>query len=450
MKKICLLCWALLWAGTLIAGEYKWELATGGKSVFKAGEKIVFSAQLLNDGEVALGAPVEYELAGDNNLHKKGRFTVGQTPWKYEITLPHHSWVRMNFYLLNQKGKRVKHQVKYRGKMVSRPVSDGIGVLVDPEKFLPAKEEPADFDRFWDGVKKELAAVPVKELERVPVNQKDKKIKVFDVKVACAGNAPVSAYLTMPEQTVKKGHPAIIVFHGAGVVSARIQREYGTRGFIALDVNAHGIVNGKAKQFYQDLRKNKYYLYRNGDKNDRYPHWGKHDRDQYYFKGMYMRVMRALQYVKTLPEWDGKNLIVVGTSQGGAQTIAACALDQDVTLARAGVPAMCDHSGVLAGIPRNSGWPALYKRSADGKPDLPEVAECAAYYDGCYFARRIKCPIYINTGLLDGTCPPTSVFAAYNSLPESTPKHMSISPQKGHAGVAEVHFPVMLKKMTGR
>jgi cephalosporin-C deacetylase-like acetyl esterase len=165
---------------------------------------------------------------------------------------------------------------------------------------------------------------------------------------------------------------------------------------------------------------------------------------------MYMRVMRALEYVKSLPEWDGKNLIVAGASQGGAQVIAACALDKDVTLARAGVPAMCDHSGVTAAIPRSSGWPALYNRSKDGKADDPATAECAAYYDGCYFAKRIKCPIYISTGLLDNTCPPTSVFAAYNSIPAGTFKHITIDPRKGHSGVVDREFPKALKAVCGK
>lgn len=450
MKKFILVSIMLCGVAVFAGGKYSWKLSTGGKSVFKAGEKIVFSAQLLLDGKAAAGTKVEYVLSGDNNLSKKGTFTVGEKAWQYEMSMPHPGWAYINVYLLDSKGKRVKQPVKYRGKMVNRPVTDGIGVLVEPEKLFPAKAEPVDFDRFWDGVKKELAAVPVKELERVPVAVKSKDVKIFDVKVACAGEKPVSAYLTMPVNAEVKSCPAIVIFHGAGVVSARKQLDYGSRGFIALDVNAHGIVNGKNPEFYQELRRKVYYPRRNGDPDDRYAHWGKNDRNKFYFRGMYMRVMRALEYVKTLPEWDGKNLIVSGTSQGGAQAIAAAALDKDVTLMRAGVPAMNDHSGVLSAIPRSSGWPRLYKRTADGKPDVPAVAECAAYYDGCYFARRIKCPVSMSTGLLDTVCVPTSVYAAYNSLPADTPKKMSISPQNGHSGVADSNFPAMLKKMTGK
>jgi cephalosporin-C deacetylase-like acetyl esterase len=104
---------------------------------------------------------------------------------------------------------------------------------------------------------------------------------------------------------------------------------------------------------------------------------------------------------------------------------------------------MCDHSGVLA--QRRSGWPAHYT-ATNGKPDNPAVAACVAYFDGCYFAKRIKCPIYVNTGLIDNTCPPTSVFAMYNSLPVTTEKHMTIAPDKGHSGVPFKDFEKALSK----
>ncbi|NMA46826.1 MAG: hypothetical protein GX945_09725, partial [Lentisphaerae bacterium] len=65
----------------------------------------------------------------------------------------------------------------------------------------------------------------------------------------------------------------------------------------------------------------------------------------------YLRVMRSLDFVKTLPEWNGRDLIVVGSSQGGGQAIAAAGLDPQVTLCVAAVPALSDHAGTLATPP---------------------------------------------------------------------------------------------------
>ena len=302
-----------------------------------------------------------------------------------------------------------------------------IGAMVEPEKLQPPMKEPEDFDAFWDGVKKELAAVPMKVLEKVKIPE-EKKVDLYDVKIACAGEKPVSAYLCVPLNAKPKSCPAFVSFHGAGVGTSNRPVGMARRGLIAMDVNAHGIVNGKPRSFYVELNKNYYSTTLDEFRPRYYAQWNKHDRDKYYFKGMYMRVLRALEFVKSLPEWDGKHLIVSGSSQGGAQTIVACALDHDVSFARAGVPAMCDHSGCLGN--RCSGWPRLY--TIEDRQKNPAYIKCASYYDGVYFARRIKCPIWINTGFADMTCPPTSVFAAYNNIPATTEKHIQTCPTGSH------------------
>ena len=409
---------------SLAAGELKFEFSTNKKdAIYKVNEKIVFTAALKEDGAVPANKKIRYRLYHANKVVKRGNVSA-KNGLKIETSIDRPAWVRIEVWAIGADGKFVKQKAK-SGAMAA--VHGGIGAMVEPEKLLPPLPEPADFDAFWDGVKKELAAVPVKELEKVEISNKN--AMVYDVKVACAGDKPVSGYLCVPKNAKPKSCPAYVSFHGAGVRSAHAPVSMAARGFIALDINAHGIENGKPKAFYEDLRKNYYYTTQDEFRKTRYALWNKHDRDKYYFKGMYTRVIRALEYIKSLPEWDGKHLIVVGGSQGGAQVLAACGLDKDITFARAGVPAQCDHSGCLAN--RHSGWPGLYKAS-EYKTN-PEYAKCAAYFDGAYFAKRIKCPIYFNTGFMDSVCPPSSVFAAYNSVPAGVKKAMQTSPTGGHS-----------------
>jgi cephalosporin-C deacetylase-like acetyl esterase len=227
--------------------------------------------------------------------------------------------------------------------------------------------------------------------------------------------------LCIPKNAKPKSLPVLVRYHGAGVRSAAPVTMY--RGVITLDVNAHGIENGKAADFYSNLAKKELKDYRLS---------GKLDRNKGYFVGMYQRVMRSLDYVKTLPEWDGKTLVVYGGSQGGGQSLAAAALDKDVTHCVAGVPAICDHGGVLAG--RVAGWPQFVSYSRLGKltDEDKAVLREVAYVDGANMARRIKAVTYIGTGFIDTTCAPTSVFAAYNNIPAGVEKYMTISPDKGH------------------
>lgn len=423
MKNLIAAAAVLLGVMNLFAGTLQFECSSNKEdSIYKAGEKIVFTVKLTEDGKTASDRFIFYRLYHDCKMIRSDKVSAAEA-LNVETSSDKPGWVYIRVTAKDGDDKIIEQPVE--GKE-DQPVNGGIGAMVEPEKLLPLMKEPEDFDAFWDKVKAELAAVPMKELEKVSIP--DDNVDIYDIKIACAGEKPVSGYLCMPKNATPKSCPAIITFHGAGVLSSGKLIGKAKRGLIALDINAHGIENGKPKQFYEDLEKNYYYAVLDKDRSGRYSHWYKNDREKFYFKGMYMRVLRALEYIKSLPEWDGKHLIINGTSQGGAQAMAACALDHDITFARAGVPAMCDHSGCLDD--RCSGWPMLY--TPKEYQDDPAVARCASYYDGAYFARRIKCPIWICTGFLDGTCSPTSVFAAYNCIPADVEKHMQTIPTGGH------------------
>ncbi|MCL4192320.1 MAG: acetylxylan esterase, partial [Thermoguttaceae bacterium] len=110
----------------------------------------------------------------------------------------------------------------------------------------------------------------------------------------------------------------------------------------------------------------------------------------------------------------------------GGQSIAAAGLDPRVTLIAAGVPAICDHSGKAAG--RINGWPKLVP-DENGVPNA-KILEVARYFDAMNFATRAKAEAVVSVGFIDGTCPPTSVYAAYNNLPGK--KQMTCEPLMGH------------------
>ena len=322
-----------------------------------------------------------------------------------------------------------------------RRVVGGLGVRVDPWKIRPGNPNcPADFDEFWATKRAELNQVPVQATRKeVKLSKKDAakypNVVCYDVKVDCAGGAPVSGYLCMPRGAEPKSLPAVVFFHGAGVRSAIKRADYGSKA-IAFDVNAHGIENGKPAKFYKAL---------SDGKLKSYWHRGYDNHENIYFVGMYMRVMRAMDYVKSLPEWDGKTLIVQGQSQGGGQSLAAAGLDPQVTLCCANVPALCDLGGRSLG--RRPGWPIAslpHKIQTDAA-----VRARTAYVDGVFFARRIKCPVYMSTGLVDNTCVSSAVFSAFNSLPAGVEKHMFINPSGNHDTSDSPEGDTVIRKILG-
>jgi cephalosporin-C deacetylase-like acetyl esterase len=290
----------------------------------------------------------------------------------------------------------------------------------DPLQLKPSMPVPDDFDAFWAAQKAALAKVPMKST-LTPVTAAAKNVDAFDVQVECLGK-PVSGYLGRPKNAKPKSLPAILHVHGAGVRSsglASVSWAANEGGMLSLDINAHGIPNGQPKAFYDALS--------NGELKG-YPQFGNKDREQCYFKGMFLRLIRAIDFLAAQPEWDGKTLIVYGSSQGGFQAFAAAGLDERVTFICAGVPAGCDHTGSQAN--RISGWPKIVPNDAEGKPDAAAL-QASRYFDCVNFVAKAKCKgAAVTVGFIDTTCPPTSVYAAYNAL--TMPKSIHTDVLAGH------------------
>lgn len=294
-----------------------------------------------------------------------------------------------------------------------------------PEKIGLSLPVPDDFDEFWAEQKKKLATVPL-DPQLTGIDFSDETIECYDAQVKCLGGAPVSGYFSKPKDAKSKSLPAILWVHGAGVRSSSFGNAVkgAQAGMLSLDINAHGIPNGKPGKFYSDLSSGSLSGYR---------HAGRDSRNTIYFRGMYLRIVRAIDFLTSQPEWDGQTVVVVGHSQGGGQSLVAGGIDDRVTLIAPGVPAICDHSGRAAG--RVNGWPKLVPNGEDGKPD-PKILKAAQYVDAVNFATRCKAEAIMSVGFIDAVCPPSSCYAAYNALQGK--KSVINEPLMGHAAPAHI------------
>ncbi|MGA1977165.1 MAG: acetylxylan esterase [Bacteroidales bacterium] len=284
--------------------------------------------------------------------------------------------------------------------------SSSIGMLVDPQKLKPGAGCPGDFKNFWDNQKKALQKLPL-EVKSTPVNGKDNSGSYIctDVEINCIGPKPARGYFARPAGAASKSLPAVLLVHAAGVKGSWCRSEaqsaisYAAKGAICLDLNAHGMLNGQPESYYAGLEAGELKNY-----------WlqGIASRDDYYFLGMYLRLLRAIEFLTRQPEWDGKRILVIGESQGGGQALAAAGLDHRVSAVVAIVPAMCDWMGSLAG--RKGGWPQPFESDTAKQKMLKSLPYC----DNANILRGSKATIFTEIGMIDMTCPATSVFAAVN------------------------------------
>lgn len=274
----------------------------------------------------------------------------------------------------------------------------GAGVRVDTLESVP---EPKDFDEFWAKRKARLAKVPMTAVVKEHKSD-DPAVRVLSFSVACAGPRPVTGWVTVPTDATKK-YPASILFHGYGAHFIQSIPKTGPKDEIHMFINAHGYELEREEEYYTEFYNA---IMSNGKTFGLDSEWQNKSTDTAYFGWMCYRIMRALQYLKSFPEWNGKDLIASGGSMGGLQTMWAAGLDPDVSEAKLYVPWCCDMGGRKT-----------LKRNTLGT----SVDETAAlrYFDPVNMAKRVnsRCRVDITrAGLGDYICPPSGIAVLYNNL----------------------------------
>jgi cephalosporin-C deacetylase-like acetyl esterase len=388
-----------LWAGLLAAVAAEKKTAPAGyqltvradraEAVYAVGDAVTFQIQLTHQGQPVETAEVSWTTTKDGVAPtNSGKLKLSSGGASVDAKLAEPGFLQC--------------RVTFRSPAGSNVVALG-GAAIAPQEIPPSLPVPAEFDAFWTAQKQRLAAVPANP-RLTPVKSTSKDLHAFDVQVDAIGK-PVSGYFVRPVGAKVKSLPVILTVHGAGVRSSSLggAASWAAKGFLALDINAHGLPNGQPEKFYTDLG--------NAELKD-YRTRGRESRDTVYFREMFLRLVRAIDFLTAQPEWDGRTVVVSGSSQGGFQAIVAAGLDPRVTFFAAGVPAGCDHTGFKAG--RINGWP---KFIATGENPPANVVEAVRYHDAMNFATRAKAPGIFTVGFIDTTCPPSSVYAAYNALP---------------------------------
>lgn len=309
------------------------------------------------------------------------------------------------------------------GPARDRNIAAQTGFIVAPEEMTPGFPEPEDFMPWWQEQLAAMRAVPA-QAKLLAVESPEAGIRVWKLEIPMHEGNPVRGYLAMPDGAAPGSLPIFFYAHPAGSAtaahthaSAQQAASFARKGAISLDINAHGILDDAPAEYYARMDTTELLLYQERPVRDR---------ESYYFRLMFLRLVRALDYLCTLPEWDGKRVLVRGESQGGAQSFALAGLDPRVSAVVATVPAMTDLGGSLQ--ERQCGWPyqlrPMVPLSSHGKAALP-------YFDGALFLKHYKGELFVEAGLIDVTCPPCAVAAGFNNSAASR-KEIHFWPGRGH------------------
>lgn len=377
--------------------------------LYKTGENPTIDVQLYKYGMPVDNAKVTYEIGGDMMpADSKGEVTLknGRASVKMgTMKTPGFRDLRLS---ADVDGKVYKHHIK---------------VGFSPEKIEPYTKMPADFDSFWAKNLEELSKVPLDFTMTPSPQYTTPKMDCWLVNLTVSKQGQsIYGYLFIPKNAKPGSCPIVLCPPGAGIKTIKEplrHRYYGENGCIRFEMEIHGLNPEMTEEAFKEISK------AFSGRENGYLQNGLDNKDNYYMKRVYLACVRAIDFLTTLPEWDGKNIAVQGGSQGGALAIVTAGLDKRVTACVANHPALSDMAGYKAG--RAGGYPHFF--NVDGM-DTPEKINTMAYYDVVNFARRLNCPVYMTWGYNDNTCPPTTSYAVYNVI--TSPKEALITPVNEH------------------
>jgi len=286
-----------------------------------------------------------------------------------------------------------------------------VGAAVAPTKLEVSTPRPPDFDAFWDAKLAAQTRIPI-EAVLTPVDTDVPGVDMNTFQLDALGSK-VHGYLAKPAREGR--FPAVIQLQYAGVyaLNAGAVARRASEGWLIMDIDSHDKLpsdpSGGIPRGYQAI--------------------GNTDRETSYFLKMYLRDSRALDYLLTRPDWDGKTIVLMGGSMGGQQSLALAGLRPErITAVLVCVPAGADSNADLHG--RKAGYPNW----PSGNPD---VMKTALYFDTVNFAPRITAPVMAGIGFIDTTSPPAGIWTMLNlvhapveALPMIDSEHDNYTPEK--------------------
>ncbi|MDY6265995.1 MAG: acetylxylan esterase [Prevotella sp.] len=372
---------------------------------YKAGETANFVVNVLKSGTLLDNAKVDIEAGPVMYPDTKKSVTLkdGSLKWSGKMTTS-------GFYRITATahvgGK------DYRGLCTA---------AFSPEKLQPYCKEPKDFDEFWSKALNEARKNDLNPTRRLLPERCTKDENVYEVSyVNDNANSRMYGILSVP---VKPGkYPALLRVPGAGVRPYSGDTYTAPGKCIVLEIGIHGIPVTMQQSIYDDLRNaalNNYWEVNLAEPNKNY------------YKRVVTGAVRGVDFIASLPEWDGKAIGVTGSSQGGFLSLATAALDKRITFLGVVHDAMCDFEAEMHDV--GGGWPHYFYwdvKNGTNKELLNMKVEGARYYDGVNFARRVTQPGWYSFGYNDEVVPPTSSYSTYNII--KAPKTLSVYQMTGH------------------
>ena len=281
------------------------------------------------------------------------------------------------------------------------------------EAYVPQINEPTDFDAFW-AITLEESRVAGWEPRLTPVDSALRSVDVFDVSFAAFGGDPIKAWLLVPAGATAP-LPAVVEYigygGGRGLPSERLAWSAAGYAHLIMDTRGQGSTWGTGGETPDP--------HGTGAATNGYMTRGIDDPADYYYRRVFTDAVRAVDAIRMLPQIDADRLAVTGGSQGGGIALAAGALSEGLVAVMPDVPFLC-HFSRAVGLTDRDPYQELVRYLSVHRDAREHTFRTLSFFDGVSMARRASAPGLFSVALMDFTCPPSTVYAAFNAFAHET------------------------------
>lgn len=294
------------------------------------------------------------------------------------------------------------------------------------QKYLPERDEPKDFDKFWQETLQQTRNYPLNP-EFKPVDFNLKTVDTYDVTFNGYSGQPIKGWLLLPH-TRSGLLPCIVEYigYGSGRSVPYTWLLWSSLGYANLIMDTRG---QGGTWFPGDTPDPEI-----DGANPQYPGFltrGISSPKTYYYRRVFTDAVRAIETARAHPEIDPDKIVASGGSQGGGISLAVSALDAHLAAVMPDVPFLC-HFRRATEVTDTAPYNEIATYCHVFRDKIETVFNTLSYFDGMNFAVRANASALFSVGLMDTICPPSTVFAAYNYY--AGPKDIRIWRFNNHEG----------------
>ena len=290
----------------------------------------------------------------------------------------------------------------------------------------------SNLDNFWNNTIEELQSIPMSEefVEDLDLSARD--YNTYKVVLNSFEAKKIRGIYSVPTTRSSKGiFPAILRVPGYSATTLTLDKHFALvlSGFTVLSLWPRGQGESTEEWSLEHSTKLTYHI---------------DDKEKYYYRGAYMDCVRGIDFLASRPEVDKDAIGMWGRSQGGGYTLATASLDSRLAAVVAEQPFLSNYptSSTLSSTP----YVEITDYIKEHSDQTEIILDTLSYFDTLNLVKNITCPVSMNIGMIDPTCPPETIMPVFEKIPAL--KNLTVYQDLAHESCSDFNVLAMdwLKK----